>query len=173
MVASPNGMLQRYGPHSPPAFPTGSDIVDKVLEEGFRLIGAPSHAGEANDMSGSSDHEGFRLLGIPIGGIFSGASQIKTPEHAVLYGGTAGLPYDPCYHQACDTLDNIHWGLLEISGKVVSHSILKWSMNTQELNGVQGNKKFGYNPPAIGTLSFTEGGCASHGNDKARNGVKA
>ena len=29
---------------------------------------------------------------------------IKTPEQAAVYGGTAGLAYDQCYHQACDTL---------------------------------------------------------------------
>ena len=28
----------------------------------------------------------------------------KTAEQAAIYGGVPGLPYDPCYHQACDTL---------------------------------------------------------------------
>ena len=41
--------------------------------------------------------------GIPAGGLFSGAEGEKTPEQAAIYGGTAGEPYDPCYHQACDT----------------------------------------------------------------------
>ena len=30
----------------------------------------------------------------------------KTPEQAQRWGGTAGQPYDPCYHQACDRIDN-------------------------------------------------------------------
>ena len=33
---------------------------------------------------------------------------IKTPEQVALYGGTAGIAYDECYHQACDTIDNLN-----------------------------------------------------------------
>ena len=29
-------------------------------------------------------------------------------EEAAIYGGIAGAPYDPCYHQACDTFANIN-----------------------------------------------------------------
>ena len=39
--------------------------------------------------------------------------EIKTPEQAALFGGTAGVPEDPCYHLACDTVDNIDPVLLE------------------------------------------------------------
>jgi hypothetical protein len=31
----------------------------------------------------------------------------RTPEEAAIYGGTAGEPYDPCYHMGCDTIDNL------------------------------------------------------------------
>jgi hypothetical protein len=30
-----------------------------------------------------------------------------------LFGGTAGRPFDPCYHQACDTIENINRDVLE------------------------------------------------------------
>jgi hypothetical protein len=30
-----------------------------------------------------------------------------------LFGGAAGSPYDPCYHRACDTIDNINRDVLE------------------------------------------------------------
>ena len=43
----------------------------------------------------------LRPLGIPAGGLFSGAEEIKTPEQAAIYGGVAGEAYDRCYHQAC------------------------------------------------------------------------
>jgi hypothetical protein len=25
-----------------------------------------------------------------------------------VFGGVAGRPYDPCYHRACDTIDNVN-----------------------------------------------------------------
>jgi len=34
-------------------------------------------------------------VGIPAGGLFTGAEGIKTPEEADLYGGTTGEQYDP------------------------------------------------------------------------------
>ena len=46
--------------------------------------------------------------GIPAGGIFTGAEQIKTAQEAALFGGTAGVALDPCYHQACDTINNLN-----------------------------------------------------------------
>jgi len=30
-----------------------------------------------------------------------------------LFGGAAGRPYDPCYHKACDTIENINRDVLE------------------------------------------------------------
>jgi hypothetical protein len=30
-----------------------------------------------------------------------------------LFGGAAGRPYDPCYHRACDTIENINRDVLE------------------------------------------------------------
>ena len=39
---------------------------------------------------------------------FAGAEGIKTEEQEARYGGTAGEPFDVCYHQACDTLSNLN-----------------------------------------------------------------
>ena len=47
-------------------------------------------------------------MGIPAGGLFSGAEEVKTPEQAAAYGGTAGQAFDSCYHQACDTIHNLN-----------------------------------------------------------------
>ena len=30
-----------------------------------------------------------------------------------MYGGSAGLAYDPCYHQACDTFFNLSYEALD------------------------------------------------------------
>ncbi len=46
-------------------------------------------------------------MGIPAGGLFTGAEGVKTAEQAAKWGGTAGIAYDPCYHAACDNLGNV------------------------------------------------------------------
>jgi hypothetical protein len=47
-------------------------------------------------------------IGIPAGGLFSGAEGIKTAEEADVYGGVEGEAYDRCYHQSCDTITNLN-----------------------------------------------------------------
>lgn len=45
-----------------------------------------------------------------------------TEEQAALYGGTAGEPYDPCYHQACDTIENINSVALDQMADAIAHA---------------------------------------------------
>lgn len=110
MVASPNYALMIYdGDDSDavgaPAGPPGSDEIEKLFERYFDALRQP-HIG--TDFTGRSDYGPFIEVGIPAGGLFTGAEGIKTPEEAKLFGGTAGEAYDPCYHQACDTIENIN-----------------------------------------------------------------
>jgi Zn-dependent M28 family amino/carboxypeptidase len=60
-----------------------------------------------------SDDSSFSQKGVPTVGLYTGASGAKSEKQASLFGGTAGRPFDPCYHQACDTIDNIDRGVLE------------------------------------------------------------
>ena len=53
------------------------------------------------------DSKPFQDNGIAAGGLFSGAEVAKTAEQAAKWGGQAGVAFDPCYHQACDDIDNI------------------------------------------------------------------
>jgi len=46
-------------------------------------------------------------VAIPVGGLFSGHNTAKTAAEVEAFGGTLGASLDPCYHLACDTLDNI------------------------------------------------------------------
>jgi carboxypeptidase Q len=41
----------------------------------------------------------FLDIGIPCGGLFSGAEEVKTEEEAAIWGGTAGVAYDVNYHK--------------------------------------------------------------------------
>ena len=52
----------------------------------------------------------------------TGAEGLKTPEEADVYGGTAGVAYDPCYHQACDTTDNLSPAALNELGDAAAHA---------------------------------------------------
>ncbi|MFD1538423.1 M28 family metallopeptidase [Nonomuraea guangzhouensis] len=110
MIASPNYVFKIYdGDDSDatgaPAGPPGSDEIEKLFEKYFDRLGQ-SHSG--TDFDGRSDYGPFIAAGIPSGGLFTGGEGIKTAEEAALFGGTAGQPYDACYHKACDTVANIN-----------------------------------------------------------------
>jgi aminopeptidase Y len=83
--------------------PTGSAEIEKAFEGFYQRRGIPF---KGTDFDGRSDYGPFIAVGIPSGGLFSGAEGIKTEEEAALWGGTAGQAYDPCYHQACDNFGN-------------------------------------------------------------------
>jgi Zn-dependent M28 family amino/carboxypeptidase len=81
-------------------------------------------ASEPTEFSGRSDCGPFIAVGIPAGGLFSGAEGIKTEEQAAVYGGTAGIPYDPCYHQPCDDITNLSTRALFELGDAAAHAVL-------------------------------------------------
>ena len=52
-------------------------------------------------------HGPFLERGIPCGGLETGAEKIKTEAERQMFGGWANAAYDTCYHQFCDTIENI------------------------------------------------------------------
>ena len=99
--------------------PPGSDAIEKVFTDYFDSKGLAS---DPTDFDGRSDYGPFIAAGIPAGGLFSGAEGIKTAEQAAAYGGTAGEPYDPCYHQACDDITNLSTNALHELGDAAAHA---------------------------------------------------
>ena len=60
--------------------------------------------------------------GIPAGGLFTGAEDIKTAERGrPIWGGEAGVAYDPCYHAECDTIDNVDLAALDEMSDALAH----------------------------------------------------
>ncbi|HEY8383475.1 MAG TPA: M20/M25/M40 family metallo-hydrolase [Microvirga sp.] len=59
-----------------------------------------------------SDDAAFAARQIPTVGLFTGAGERKSEEHASRFGGEAGKPFDPCYHQSCDMPANIDRAVL-------------------------------------------------------------
>ena len=103
MLGSSNGVREIYS-GAQTTRPTESMAIEGLFASAFDRVGLSS---TIKELSGGADHASFNNFGIPTGGLFSGASEIKTPEQATLFGGTAGVPSDPCYHLACDTTANI------------------------------------------------------------------
>lgn len=112
MIGSPNYARFIYD-GSGDAFgikgPSGSGNIERTFEDYFSSQGLVS---EPTAFDGRSDYDAFITAGIPAGGLFTGAEDAKTAEQVEWYGGLAtfdGEPvsYDPCYHQACDSMDPI------------------------------------------------------------------
>lgn len=123
--------------------PEGSAQIEALFETYYQQRGVPF---KGTDFDGRSDYGSFIALGIPSGGIFTGAESIKTAEEASIWGGTAGDQYDPCYHLACDTFDNVSLQALDINSDAVAFSILHYSMSTEKINGVRGKGNYTVQP---------------------------
>ncbi len=122
MLGSPNYVRFVYdgdGSDTDPAGPPGSGEIEKVFTDFFASKGLAS---EPTEFSGRSDYGPFIAVGIPAGGLFSGAEGVKTAEQAATYGGTAGEAYDSCYHQACDTITNLNTDALHELGDAAAHA---------------------------------------------------
>jgi Peptidase family M28/PA domain len=106
MVGSPNfGRFVYDGDAEPP----GSARIEQLFRAYFAAQRQPV---DEISIRGSSDHAPFSQAGLPVGGVFAGADAVKSADDAGRFGGTAGRPYDPCYHQPCDTLANVNLRVL-------------------------------------------------------------
>jgi hypothetical protein len=103
MLGSGNGVREVYGAGQSTR-PTEGQAITDLFTSALEGAGLSSSVIE---LGGGSDHGPFNNIAIPVGGLFSGANEIKTDEQAELFGGTAGLAHDPCYHLACDRVDHI------------------------------------------------------------------
>ena len=144
MVGSPNHVFFVYdGDNSDGvgagAGPEGSAAIEKTFENYYSERGIPF---KGTDFSGRSDYGPFIAIGIPSGGLFTGAEGIKTAEEAATWGGTAGTQYDPCYHRACDTFANNNDYALDVNADAVAYATLKYAMTTEDVNEQKGKGNF-------------------------------
>jgi Zn-dependent M28 family amino/carboxypeptidase len=144
MIGSPNHVFFIYdgddsdGVGAGPG-PAGSAQIEETFEAFFEMRGEPY---KGTDFSGRSDYGPFIAVGIPSGGLFTGAEGIKTPEEAAIWGGTAGQQYDPCYHLACDTYDNNNNHALAVNSDAVAYAALQYAMSTELINGTKSKGNF-------------------------------
>lgn len=133
MLGSPNYVRFVYdgdGSATPDAGPDGSGLIEQIFLQYFGFLGL---ATEPTAFDGRSDYGPFIDAGIPAGGLFSGAEEIKTVEQAQVYGGTAGIAYDPCYHQACDDIRNVNRRGLDELSDAAAHAVLTLAQRRQPL----------------------------------------
>jgi hypothetical protein len=71
---------------------------------------------------------------------------VKTPDEVALWGGTAGAQYDPCYHLACDTYDNVNLQALDVNADAIAYATLQYAMSTTDVNGNRGKGNFKLDP---------------------------
>lgn len=121
--------------------PAGSDaieasFVDFLESKQITVGGAPrALETEGTDFDGRSDYGPFIAAGIPAGGLFTGAEDIKTTEQAAKWGGTAGVAYDPNYHQAGDTRANINNTALDLNSDALANTLAEFAASTEDVNG--------------------------------------
>lgn len=124
--------------------PAGSAQIEQLFTKYFTSQGLAS---EETPFDGRSDYGPFLEVGIASGGLFTGAEGLKTAEQAATYGGTAGVAYDPCYHQACDDRGNISEQAIDEMSDAVAHAVYVMSQSTALVNGK--GKIRGPKPPAV------------------------
>jgi Zn-dependent M28 family amino/carboxypeptidase len=83
--------------------------ADREIEQLLRRLVGPG--AEEENAGGNSDHAPFQRAGIPVGGLFTGA----------------GEPHDPCYHRACDDLDNIDMPVLVQMARAAGEAVERLS----------------------------------------------
>ncbi|KAJ3516098.1 hypothetical protein NMY22_g14289 [Coprinellus aureogranulatus] len=153
MVASPNyGYFIYDGDGS--AFnltgPAGSDHIEKTFEDFFKSKRIPSAPTEFN---GRSDYGPFLDVGIPSGGLFTGAEGKKTEQEAQWWGGEAGVDYDICYHKKCDDLSNLNTEAWVVNTKAAAHAIATYA---RSLDGISRSRPVSVPNNRVAGLSYDD-----------------
>ncbi|MBY4129644.1 M28 family peptidase [Rhodococcus fascians] len=116
-----------------PAGPPGSDAIERTFVE---RLADEDIAVDGTDFDGRSDYGPFIEVGIPAGGVFSGADENKTAEQAEKWGGTADQTFDENYHTDQDTLANVDRAALAKNGAAVAYGIGVYAQSVEGPNGV-------------------------------------
>jgi Zn-dependent M28 family amino/carboxypeptidase len=145
MVGSPNYVIGVYDADestytAPVTVPGGSIETEAVLTDYFDGIGQPW---VDTAFSGRSDYQAFINHGVPASGLFTGADGTKTPEEVELFGGTAGIIYDPNYHTPGDDLSNVNVTAIDIMSDAIAHATITLAQNTSAINGKRSAGKSG------------------------------
>jgi aminopeptidase S len=130
MVASPNvGYLVEGKDGCDEDAADGSAEVARVPAERLTATGVKP---ETIDFRCDSDYLPFMDAGIPTVGAFTGDDEEKTHRQARRWGGQAGEDFDPCYHQACDVLDNVNVQALDRYTDAVAGTVAYFAISASD-----------------------------------------
>jgi Zn-dependent M28 family amino/carboxypeptidase len=121
MVGSPNfGRFIQLTPENK------SELVASTvasLNRSFAQHGLPVEERTRRSRGFGSDDASFAARDIPTVSLFTGAGGTKSEAQAQRFGGSAGQPFDSCYHKACDTLANVYGQVLEQITDVLTDAV--------------------------------------------------
>ncbi|WP_405647232.1 M28 family metallopeptidase [Streptomyces sp. NBC_00019] len=100
--------------------------IEKTFKDYFTGLGVPTEIETEGD--GRSDHAPFKSAGVPVGGLFTGASRTKTAAQVAKWGGTSGQAFDRCYHSSCDTTSNISDTALDRNSDAAAYAV--WELSS-------------------------------------------
>nr|ABB40595.1 aminopeptidase [Streptomyces sp. KK565] len=124
MIGSPNAGYFVYD---------DDPVIEQTFKSYFAGLSVPTEIETEGD--GRSDHAPFKSAGVPVGGLFTGASNTKSSAQAQKWGGTAGQSFDRCYHSSCDNTANINDTALDRNSDAVAHAIWTLSADTEPPTG--------------------------------------
>lgn len=115
------------------ALPQGSAGIERTLAgrlyaQGVRPADMPLTRG--------TDYAAFLAAGVPVGGITTGTSQRKSEVQARIWGGRAGVAFDPNYHTRADTIDNVDRNALGIMASTAAFAVGSYAQSIEGVNGV-------------------------------------
>ncbi|WMX45601.1 M28 family metallopeptidase [Streptomyces roseicoloratus] len=101
--------------------------IEQTFKNYFAGLGVPTEIETEGD--GRSDHASFKNVGIPVGGLFTGASRTKSSAQVQKWGGTT-TSFDRCYHSSCDTTSNINDTALDRNSDAIAYAVWNLSAGT-------------------------------------------
>jgi len=141
-MGSPNAGYFTYdgdgsGPASadigPEEVPVGSAGLERTFAGYLNLAGKrPADM----PLSVASDDSSFLHAGIPVGGMTTGGSAIKTPTQARLWGGQPGAPFDPNHATRRDDLAAVNRDALAVMGSGLAFAVGTYAESIGGINGV-------------------------------------
>jgi len=153
MLGSPNAGYFTYdgdqsgqpNPAIPVAsVPSGSAGVERTLAGYLNLAGIrPADM----PLATITDYSPFLTAGVPIGGVTTGSSQRKSEVQARLWGGQAGVAFDPNYHTPRDTIDNIDRRALSVMGPAIAYGVGVYAQSIEGVNGLPPRDQRNRNTP--------------------------
>jgi Zn-dependent M28 family amino/carboxypeptidase len=106
MIGSPNFFYGIYnGSGAAPEIRQRSVLIQNQFEAAVSRQNKPY---DLTPFSGRSDYGPFIENGVAAGGLFSGAEEVKNAAGRSKFTGIANTAYDPCYHDYCDSFENIN-----------------------------------------------------------------